>query len=89
MDKPAMKNPYLVTIDEWLATEGKGMSRDEFIGLASQLFYDDYGPALCTEGCDVDDTGLCAHGCPSILRELGLSPDKNGFWVADEKLARD
>lgn len=45
-----------------------------FYSLLVDLTATDTGlvPALCTENCQVPADASCAHGCPSLLRELEL-----------------
>ena len=33
---------------------------------------DDKVPALCREGCEVEQDGKCPHGCDSILIRMGV-----------------
>jgi hypothetical protein len=58
-----------MTLKEWLARNGYASS-DEALAEYSEL--DDTYPAICSDDCQVEPDGHCAHGAPSLLLALGL-----------------
>jgi hypothetical protein len=40
--------------------------------LVEEMKYEDLVPAICSDGCQVEQDGICPHGFPSVMLSLGL-----------------
>ena len=57
--------PYRIRVRE--ALENAGIELDDV-----NAFTDSILPAVCSEGCEVEPDGVCEHGFPSVLLDLGV-----------------
>ena len=62
------RNGQRLTMDEFLERDGRTLEEIcEAVSVAEEN-----ASALCDEGCEVEPDGSCPHGCPSILRAVGM-----------------
>jgi hypothetical protein len=62
------RHAHRLTMEEFLEQDGRTLEEI----CQSVLFAKENAPALCDEGCEVEPDGTCPHGCPSILRAVGM-----------------
>jgi len=60
-------NPFRISARQVLAEAGYASIAD-----AGTLLMDSVVPACCSDGCQVEPDGECAHGCPAVTHALGL-----------------
>lgn len=62
------RQPHRLTLEELLAQDGRTLEEI----CEAVLIGEENAPTLCDQGCEVEPDGVCAHGCPSVLRAAGM-----------------
>ncbi len=61
-------NPYRISIEDLAENEGYA----DVTALLAFCNSDSVVPALCSEGCQVENDGRCEHGCPAPFVAMGM-----------------